>query len=714
MISDNPASRSFAFPTAEVDSHVAIQNFLAQLPPPATGRKRMFRGQTNGYYDSLTGLPKLLPALSRDNSDHTYDPAWLVSIQMYTMALDEHGASTPYEQVYLWGPALLQHYGPGSSYLDVSSDLDIALWFALYKRHEKWLALPEPGGIPRTHCCVWHTAADFADSAIAPVLYVFDAPQWNGEGAPAHGELVELTALNVAGNLPQEARRLHQQVASLLFSDLQHPDGPNLGPEIVAMLFLTPSFDKASAPSYGRSAGDVFPSPAVDPFYRSLLQVPAQLRFEPRRIEHPLYIPCYLDEPPQLRASPAKGDRRNPQLISEADAATIVGFSIFAELGSALTPLLMFQFAVQHAESFGEPVIPTTDEGQQFRLADATPFLMEGPLWSYLPGCHTEETRGQWIQSALPIGIAPTLAGRPTDNIYIEMSTIDVQYPQKEDPGPSGSKSSAVRGIWTVRSGDHYMVTVYRTGDGGVMSMAVPYRFMPQTGEFIRIAPEEENALSQEERDNLKPHFDVTEKALFTSLLLLRELSPGLKPPSTFGFSFLYKDDSFARLVGEVLEPPLGIFATPKDSPFLIPRALNGSTYARASGADAVDRDAWRKSSEGLTALLHAVQHVKDPLYLIDAGAELANLLAEDNQLPLALDIARYALAQTTPLTMATRTFAAALEILQGRILFSLNDHLNARPAFERAVVIYQQQGNHEKTIETQDLIAKLFPATPG
>src|SRR5450631_1779926 len=136
-MSDNPAPRSFAFPTAEVDSYAAIQSFLAHLPPPAHGKKRMLRGQTSGYYDSLTGLPKLMPALSRDNSDHTYDPAWLVSIQMYDMGWDEHGASTRYEQVYLWGPALLQHYGPGSSYLDVSSDLDIALWFALNKRHEK-------------------------------------------------------------------------------------------------------------------------------------------------------------------------------------------------------------------------------------------------------------------------------------------------------------------------------------------------------------------------------------------------------------------------------------------------------------------------------------------------------------------------------------------------------------------------------------------------
>ena len=238
--------------------------------------------------------------------------------------------------------------------------------------------------------------------------------------------------------------------------------------------------------------------------------------------------------------------------------------------------------------------------------------------------------------------------------------------------------------------------------------------FTPQSGEFIRIAPEEENALSQEERDNIKPHFDVAEKALFISLLLLRELSPGLKPPSTFGLSFLCKDDSFARLVGEVLEPPLGIIATPKDSPFLIPRALNGSTYARSSGADAVDRDAWRKSPEGLSALLHAVQHVKEPLYLIDAGAELANLLAEDNQYAQALDVARYALAQTTPLTMATRNFAAVLEVLQGRILFSLHDHPNARRAFERAIAIYQQADDQEKVVETQDLVNKLLPADPG
>lgn len=694
---------------AQVSSYLDIRQFLEQLPTPAAGTKRMFRGQTRGYVDANNGLPQLLPALVREKSNHTYDPAWLISIQMYSIALDEHGASTPYDTVYLWGPALLQHYGPGSCYLDVSSDLDVALWFAIYTRHEKWLAIKQPGELPRSHCVSWHTDADLADPAIAPVLYVFDAASWKGEGSPAHGELVELTALNVAGKLPQEARRLHDQVASLLYSDIRNPQGPNLGPEIVAMLYLTPSFDRTTVPSYGRTVADVFPPPSADPFYKSLLQVPAQLHFDPNRLEHPLAIPCYLENSPQLPPSNATGERHSPILLSEEQAASIAGFGDFAALGSALSPDLMFGYAVAGNPSFGEPIIPTTAEGKQFRLADATPFMMEGPLWSYLPSCHTEETRGQWIQSALPIGIAPALANRPTDNIYIEMSTVDVAYPQKE----SALRGSAVRGIWTVRSGNRYWCTVYRTGEGGVFSMPFEFRFVPQMGQFIRVPAENQKPLTQADLDVLQPHIDVAEKALFTSLLLLRELSPGFKPPSTFAASLPGKDGAFGRMVGVVLEPQLGTIHTPATASFLVPRALNGTTYSRSSGSDSIDRDAWRTSDEGFTALMDAFRHVKESYYLVDAGAELANLCGERSQFKEALQVVQYALAaaNTTPATPIMQTFAALLEVLQGRILLSLNDRPNSLKAFQRAMTIQKETGNQERLIETQNLVKKFFPS---
>jgi FRG domain len=697
-------------PTVEVNSYSQIQEFIRRLGPPIQGRKRVLRGQNKNYVEEKTGLLNLLPALAREKSDHTYDPAWLVSIQMYSMRVDEHGASTPLDQVYTWGPALLQHYGPGSAYLDVTSDLDVALWFALYKRHEKWLATRQLDRMLRSQCFAWYTDPSLTDVGIAPVLYVFDAPCWNGEGSPAHGELVELTTLNTAGKLPQEARRLHQQIASLLYADIKRPEGPNLGAEVVAMARLGPNFQKSTVPSYGWSVTELFPPPSSDPFYKALLEVPAQIQFDPTRLEHPLTVPCYLAVAPELPTDEVKGKRQTPLELSASDADEIVGLDAFAALGKALQPDLMFGFAVAGNSSFGEPMIPTTAEGNQFRLKDATPFLLEGPLWSYLPSCHTEESRGEWIQSALPIGIAPVLAKRPTDNVYIEMSTVDVLYPEKEAGAPRDG--SAVRGIWTVRSGNRYWCTVYRTGDGGVFSHAVEFRFIPHVGQFVRVAPEKENELTQGMRDKLQPHFDVAEKALFTTLLLLRELSPGFKPPSAYSAQLKFEDGSYARMVGVVLEPQLGLIHTPASAPFLVPRALNGSTYARASGADAIDRDAWKKSDEGFAALMNAFRQVKDSFYLMDAGAELANLYGERNQFPEALEVVRYALASadTVPVSPYTKTFAAILEVLLGRTLYCLNDRPNSLKAFQRAMKIQQECGDQAKLMETRNLVNRLFP----
>jgi hypothetical protein len=457
----------------------------------------------------------------------------------------------------------------------------------------------------------------------------------------------------------------------------------------------------------------VFPLPSADPFYKALLEIPAQIQFDPARLEHPLAIPCYLPEPPILPASEAEGNRKSPLKLSNSDEKNIAGLSTFAALGAALEPDLMLGHAVAGNPSFGEPMIPTTADGKQFRLADATPFMLEGPLWSYLPSCQTEDSRGEWIQSALPIGIAPFLANRPTDNVYIEMSTVDVLYPEKESADVK-TRGSAVRGIWMVHAGNRYWCTVYWTADGGLLSYQAEFRFIPQMGRFIRDAPEKENELTEQARQDLQRYSGVVEKALFTTLLLLRDLSPGFKPPSTYSERRVFEDGSFARTVGVVLEPQLGNIHCLESAPFLVPRALNGGTYARASGSGSVDCDAWKKSDEGFAALKNAFAKVKDSFYLMEAGGELAELYRQRNQLKEALDVTRYALAsaQTTPASPHTTAFCALLEVMQGRTLYDLHDQVNSLKAFKRAMSIQEDSGDQARLTETQSLVAQLFPSS--
>jgi len=180
---------------------------------------------------------------------------------------------------------------------------------------------------------------------------------------------------------------------------------------------------------------------------------------------------------------------------------------------------------------------------------------------------------------------------------------------------------------------------------------------------FVRVASEKENFLAQAERDELQQHFDVAEKALFLTLLLLRELSPGFKPPSTYSGHLFAHDGSSARVVGALLEPQLGNVHTLKTVPYLVPKALNGSIYARASGVNSLDTEAWKNSEEGFAALVNAFGHVREPYYLMEAGAQLADLYGQRSKFQEALEVVRYALAtaRTAPTSSYTKTFEGDL-----------------------------------------------------
>src|SRR6266404_56785 len=131
---------SFDFPTTTVHSLTELHRFLDELTLDPT-KQRVFRGQTKEYL-AHDGTISLLPALTRFDPPKEYDTSWVTPIATF-LARD---LLKDNEQIWsgspdidaVFGPALLQHYGPGSKFLDVTSDLTIATWFSLHKRHERW------------------------------------------------------------------------------------------------------------------------------------------------------------------------------------------------------------------------------------------------------------------------------------------------------------------------------------------------------------------------------------------------------------------------------------------------------------------------------------------------------------------------------------------------------------------------------------------------
>ena len=119
-----------------------LVEILKKLPEPADGCVRVYRGQTREYLDK-NGDPKLLPALYRRGGQHMYDPSWLGTMTLFVAQKALSVIGVDYASAQLWAPALVQHYGPGSHYLDVTRDIEVALWFSLHKYHELWIGLKE-------------------------------------------------------------------------------------------------------------------------------------------------------------------------------------------------------------------------------------------------------------------------------------------------------------------------------------------------------------------------------------------------------------------------------------------------------------------------------------------------------------------------------------------------------------------------------------------
>jgi len=622
-----------------------VNSIVEGLGAPTAGTRRVFRGQTRAYSDDA-GQPLLLPAVVRPKGTKTYDPAWLVSVQMYLGQKSTGEFDVTGDLQHLWAPALLQHYGPGSSYLDVTADIDMALWFSFAKLNMRTVAVPMDG-LVRNVECAWHTELPQPwDEADGPVIYVLDSPVWNGEGVPKHGESVDLLAMG-AGILPEEATRLKRQTASLVYVDVATP---SLDASLRAVIRLAPDFDRPSVPTWGRTTHDVFPQPSEDPFYRTLLNIPAQpLVEDPKTFRNPLSIPCYLSVP----------DKAVP------DSSEVEQYAAF---GPPIHPPLCHAFLLtSEAAETGGPVAVQTDDGEcLYQFKDATPFLLEAPLWIVTASIKTPRDAGDWIPSALPLGIATEIAERPTDSVYVEFSGLDHYYPTRTGRDES---QTYVRAVWLVRCGHHYVCTVYAVTEGELFSYRVEYRFINSRGVFGRVPwPREDEA---DDPESFRSFFWMAQKGLFVTLMLLRDLSPGFKPPSTFSVTAEDKDGNVKeRFLGTLLEPQLGQAKPVPSSPYLVPKALNGTAWVRASGAPVNSSEDWRTAPGGFEALLDAFQHVRDPHYTMEAGLELAEWLRGCGETRHALHVVDTALSSAAllPESEFARKLETMLHSLRGRL----------------------------------------------
>ena len=255
-----------------VASYAELIERLGQLPKPREGHVRIYRGQTKPY--------PLLPSALRPGGSYRKH-IWRSYMRAVANGMPgaAHHLSEPFLQS-IWVEAIAQHYGSGSRFLDVTTDVDIALWFALHeaKNGTSYRSpMKSPPDLERV------TAFGVVD-AIAEVLiaehvthyarfeetgwlYVLDVPHWNGQSEPAHGCLIDLSKappfLQFAAS-----ERMNAQCACLLAAE-RKIDSTLYACAPVPVLWPPDGNDRLRKP-----VDAIFPRPDDDPWYSLFLSIP--------------------------------------------------------------------------------------------------------------------------------------------------------------------------------------------------------------------------------------------------------------------------------------------------------------------------------------------------------------------------------------------------------------------------------------------------------
>jgi hypothetical protein len=264
--------KHFCAPIIDVASITELRDLISMIPIH-TDRGLFFRGQSKMYLlnrpapirtllfgTSTSTEPSLLTAAARRNFE--YDPLhfalrFFIEERVFGSLFD---SDTPTPQYLQWQAelvsphcrvdyaimALAQHYGLPSHGLDVTSDLDVAMWFATNRYiSEGQLSRYEPFGS-------WTD-----DSANWPVIFV--CQQITNSLIGSLQDCHELDMYGVPALRPQRQR------ASFFlggFGDHQN----RLAEALVCVCRLKPGFWPTSV-----SFEELFPAPSEDPAYRVML-----------------------------------------------------------------------------------------------------------------------------------------------------------------------------------------------------------------------------------------------------------------------------------------------------------------------------------------------------------------------------------------------------------------------------------------------------------
>ena len=474
-----------------------VKKQLKQLGRPRPGFVRLFRGQDRTY-------PTLLPTARRPNSSWDLRRVWKVYAHKLSLCLSKE-TPTDRGQAALdtfayWLNAMAQHYGGGSEYLDVTHDLEIALWFALHKVRKILVdgkeVVPESIGIfgnteaenfPFRHKVIRFEPVDTG------YLYVFDVPRARTAVAPAErgDSQVEhqLTYVDVCEAPPPFASpRVKSQAACLLVAQQDLNDW--------APLALGPI--EVGRPMSGSSkmhleTKDLFPAPSVDPWYDRFLSLPNVPHFEKEGVifRFPIPLDLYLSDRSDHEEFAKRVFALNPPFLSSGPLANDLKKERVGSLWRVK------------------------------KLKDAAKIVLQGPISAAAPSPESGVWNHELLLSGFPESapVIDLVTGRRAeplrlDNLFFELSPL-------ESVGWDRESQNLVRAIWLVIEAGIFQMKLFvqKFPYGGfVASEMLRIAFDPSARRFRRLQDGTMFDLPSQELRHFLP-----------ILAMLRELNDGWK-----------------------------------------------------------------------------------------------------------------------------------------------------------------------------------------
>lgn len=449
---------------------------IAHLPPVKPDYMRVFRGQNKNY-------GTLVPSALRKPGTVEYE-LWrvystLIARSVYSESLELKMNEVSIEEYLIWTRAVAQHYGPGSSFLDVTSSVDVALWFALHEARRVRMigVLGEQGPLEPDRDFIYNSELIHHAPIQTGFLYVLDVPCYSG--GLEHGTVIDLSDAPDVFRSP----RILAQCGLVVWANEIQSHGDLAGFQACEPIPVQRSGDDPAllnAPTH-----EVFPPPHADVWYKKLLSVPWR---------------------------PVAYEGKGSRILVPTIPLTVYQY----EDDSLNIDVIKRIITLDRMEV--EPIPLTRQgEGDYDGVNRIIHIVCEAPLFVMLPPA--EEWNENLLTSSAVFDAVPLSWNLQSMHDRLSFDGIMVQLSPLETSGWDGIQAEhelrAICAIQVVRTEGHYQLTVFDS------------RFPDGQVDWIRMNVGSEGGRFYIAGNNRLPlsGFPKFRKALYLALYILRELN---------------------------------------------------------------------------------------------------------------------------------------------------------------------------------------------